>query len=59
MNTVQVAKLCMESSRSRKETRGAHKRADYPFTDPSYDGKLMTVQKIDGKLVTGIRNMRK
>ena len=59
MNTVQVAKLCMESSRSRKETRGAHKRADYPFTDSSYDGKLMTVQKIDGKLVTGIRDMRK
>lgn len=58
-NTIQVAKLCMESSRSRKETRGAHKRADYPFTDPSYDGKLMTVQKIDGQLVTGMRDMRK
>ncbi len=59
MNTIQVAKLCMESSRSRKETRGAHKRADFPFTDPSYDGKLMTVQKVDGKLVTGMRDMRK
>lgn len=58
-NTVQVAMLCMESSRSRKETRGAHNRVDYPFTHPDYDGKLMTVQKIDGQLVTGMRAMRK
>ncbi len=59
INTLETAKLCMTSSRSRKETRGAHKRADYPFTDPKYDGMLVTLQQIDGEPVSGMRPMHK
>ncbi len=35
----------------RKETRGLHKRSDYPFTNPLNNNKFMTIKIDDGKTV--------
>ncbi len=50
-----LAELVFRSAMERKETRGGHKMADYPFTNPLYDGKFVTVQMMDGKPEVGFR----
>ncbi|MGM9522585.1 MAG: FAD-dependent oxidoreductase [Oscillospiraceae bacterium] len=52
-----MAKLIMLSARERRETRGVFTRADYPETDPAYDNKFISIQKINGAPVTGTRAM--
>lgn len=51
-----LAELVMRSAMERKETRGGHKRADYPFANPLYDGKFVTIQLVDGKPEVGFRD---
>ena len=51
LNIAEAAELTMITGRSRKESRGAFQRADYPEQDPQYDGKYITVRKINDKPV--------
>ncbi len=40
----------------RKETRAAHKRADYPFTNPLLNDQMLTVRVKNGKIVAEWRS---
>jgi succinate dehydrogenase/fumarate reductase flavoprotein subunit len=50
-NLSDLAELVFIAALERKETRGAHLRADYPFTNPLLN-KHITVKKVGGKPVT-------
>ncbi|MGM9522683.1 MAG: FAD-dependent oxidoreductase [Oscillospiraceae bacterium] len=52
---LKLAKLVLTSSKERRESNRKHKRIDYPEADHKYDGMFMTIQKVDGKPVTGLR----
>lgn len=54
LNIAEAADLIMIAGKSRKESRGNFLRADYPQKDSKYDGKYITVQKINGEAVTGL-----
>ncbi len=47
-NLIDVGEVLMTAARERKETRAAHKRADYPFTNPLLN-KMLFVRKANGK----------
>lgn len=51
----ELAKLILLSAQARKETRGLHKRADFPFTNPLLNMTFVTVTKRDGKDDVAIR----
>lgn len=40
------------TSENRKETRGFHVRADYPFTNPLLNNKFQTIEKNPDGTVT-------
>ena len=42
----------------RKETRGMHRRSDYPFTNPLLQDKFLSIQRRNGKTVTRWREKR-
>jgi succinate dehydrogenase/fumarate reductase flavoprotein subunit len=42
----------------RKETRGMHRRSDYPFTNPLLQDKFLSVQLKNGKTVAEWREKR-
>ena len=44
--------MCGEN---RKETRGNHRRVDYPFTNPLLANKFQTIRLEDGKPVLEFR----
>ena len=50
-NLSDLAELVFIAALERKETRGAHLRADYPFTNPLLN-KHITVKQVGGKPVT-------
>ena len=52
LNIAEAAELTMIVGNSRKESRGTFQRADYPEQDPKYDGKFITIQKVNGVPVT-------
>ena len=52
---IALAELVLRSAMERMETRGGHKMADYPFTNPLYNGKFVTIQRVDGKEKVGFR----
>lgn len=58
-NIILVAELIMHCARERKETRGKHKRPDYPFTNPMYNGKFITVQDENGAPAVSWRKKNK
>lgn len=58
-NLAQQSELNYIAARERKESRGNIKFVEYPFTNPDLDGKLATLQKIEGVPVTGFRSMVK
>ena len=51
LNLVELGELVCIAARERRESRGWHKRKDYPYTDPLLD-KQLVVKKVDGKPVT-------
>ncbi|MFH1634750.1 MAG: FAD-binding protein [Chloroflexota bacterium] len=58
LNLLDLAELIFIAAMERKETRGMHIRADYPFTNPMLD-KLLVVKKKNGKPVTEWRGRGK
>ena len=50
LNLLDLGELVFLTAKERKETRGLHVRADYPFANPLLDATLV-VKKADGKTV--------
>ena len=50
LNLLDMGKVVFSSSLERKETRGRHKRTDYPYTNP-YMQKYLIIKQGDGKPV--------
>lgn len=48
LNLLDVGEATMAAARERKETRGPHKRVDFPFTNPLTD-QMLLVRKVDDK----------
>lgn len=51
LNLYELGELVFLGARERTESRGYHRRVDYPLTDPLLSGKLLVVKKINGKPV--------
>jgi succinate dehydrogenase/fumarate reductase flavoprotein subunit len=49
LNLLDLGELVLLGADARKETRGLHRRSDFPLTDPLMDGKEIVVQKKNGK----------
>ena len=56
-NLLDLGELVMIAAGERKESRGLHKRADYPLTDPVMDSKALFIRKVDGKPSTEWKKM--
>lgn len=54
----ECARIAMLQCRSRKESRGYTKYAGHPDRDPSWDGKVTTIQLIRGEPVLSRRGIR-
>jgi succinate dehydrogenase/fumarate reductase flavoprotein subunit len=44
-----IGKLICLTALERKETRGMHRRADYTFTNPLLNRRMLTIQRKDGR----------
>lgn len=51
LNLCDIAELVFLAAQERKETRGLHKRSDFPLTNPVLEGKALLVRKSDGRAV--------
>ena len=58
LNLLELGELTFIAAKERKETRGFHRRVDYPFTNPLLD-KLLIIKKVDGKPVAEWKEMGK
>lgn len=47
LNLIELGELIFVAAMERKESRGGHKRPDYPFTNPLLDGKTLFIEKGD------------
>jgi succinate dehydrogenase/fumarate reductase flavoprotein subunit len=57
VNLYDLAELVFIGALERKESRGLHRRADYAYTDPLLNGKLLMIKKVDGRPVTEWREI--
>lgn len=57
INLLDVGELIFITARERKETRGKHKRPDYPFTNPLM-AKMIVVKKVNGEPVMEWRSLK-
>lgn len=58
LNMIEIGTLIFITARERKETRGKHIRADYPFVNPLME-KLLIVKKIEKEPALEWRGIRK
>jgi succinate dehydrogenase/fumarate reductase flavoprotein subunit len=49
MNLYDLGEIVFLSALERRESRGEHQRADYPYTDPLLNGKLQVIKKVNGQ----------
>jgi len=49
LNLLDLGELVFLAANERKETRGLHKRPDYPLTDPMLDGKGLFMKQVSGE----------
>lgn len=56
INLLDIGEIVLIGAIARKETRGLHKRSDYPLTDPKMDGKEIFISKKADKPVVEIRS---
>ena len=57
LNLLDLGELVFIAADDRKETRGLHKRPDYPLTDPMLENKVLFIKRVNGKPVTEWRKM--
>jgi succinate dehydrogenase/fumarate reductase flavoprotein subunit len=57
INLYDLAELVFIGALERKESRGLHRRADYAYTDPLLNGKLLIIKRIDGRPITEWRQV--
>lgn len=57
INLLDVGELIFITARERKETRGKHKRPDYPFTNPLM-AKMIVVKRVNGEPVLQWRSLK-
>lgn len=58
LDLLQIGKLICKTALERKETRGLHKRVDYPFTNPLLTKSFLTIRQEDGKDILEWREKR-
>jgi succinate dehydrogenase/fumarate reductase flavoprotein subunit len=56
MDLIECGKVIFLAALERKETRGLHKRPDFPFTNPLLQNKFLTVRKQRGRVKTEWRD---
>ncbi len=47
LNLIDLGELVFVAASERRETRGLHKRPDYPLTDPTLDNKVLIIRKVN------------
>ena len=52
-----LGRLILLSALARKESRGLHKRVDYPYMNPLWNSLSMIIQKVDGNDHTEMRKL--
>lgn len=57
LNLLDLGELVFVAAEGRKESRGLHKRSDYPLTNPMLDDKVQFIKQVDGKPVSDWRKM--
>jgi succinate dehydrogenase/fumarate reductase flavoprotein subunit len=57
VNLYDLAELVFIGALERKESRGLHRRADYAYTDPLLNGKLLIIKRIDDRPITEWRDV--
>jgi succinate dehydrogenase/fumarate reductase flavoprotein subunit len=58
INLMDLGELVFRGALARKETRGLHRRTDYPLTDPTMDGKEVFIRRGDeGKPIIEIKKI--
>ncbi|MBW1913160.1 MAG: FAD-binding protein [Deltaproteobacteria bacterium] len=50
LDLMQCGEVIFLTALERKETRGMHKRSDFPFTNPLLQDKFLTIKKTDGQV---------
>ena len=58
LNMIDIGEVLFIAADERKETRGMHRRPDYPFTNPLLD-KFLVVKNDNGKPVTEWKEVRR
>lgn len=57
LDLIECGEVVFRAALERKETRGLHKRADFPFTNPLLDNKFLTVRQKKGEIEFEWREM--
>ena len=58
LNLLDLCEATFIAADERKETRGRHFRADYPFTNAALDKTVLSIKKVNGKPVTEWKKLK-
>ncbi|MBW1737116.1 MAG: FAD-binding protein [Deltaproteobacteria bacterium] len=58
LDLIQCGEVIFLTALERKETRGMHKRSDFPFTNPLLNDKFLTIWQESGKVKTKWRDKK-
>ncbi|MBW1775509.1 MAG: FAD-binding protein [Deltaproteobacteria bacterium] len=58
IDLIECGKVIFLAALERKETRGLHRRPDFPFTNPLLQDKFLTIRQRQGKVQTEWRDKR-
>ncbi len=58
LDLMECGEVIFHTALERKETRGMHKRSDFPFTNPLLQDKFLSIRRDKGKVVTEWREKR-
>jgi succinate dehydrogenase/fumarate reductase flavoprotein subunit len=58
LDLMECGEVIFHTALERKETRGMHRRSDFPFTNPLLQDKFLSIRRERGKVVTEWREKR-